>query len=501
MQKAAIKESNYKNCINFGELDLSNTCKVDCIYCGMKSHSCNYELFDIKDILKGSKPEKGIYLSPNSDPFYGEVAELSHRILKKFLPEGVDFLIITKSKIPKETIDLLSRYSNQVITKISLSRLDQELTSYIEPGAASVKDRLSTMRELANAGLTVKALLMPLYPSIDDTEENLGSIVYEFKRAGVSIVKASYVLIRKGDKEKDKEIINKMLSHPLLRKSWELMSESIKPHIGSAIVPPLERRIKLYKTLTDLCSINTIKFVACSVLDPEILEVKSNGQFTKCRNIWMYHKRVNTSTKTIVEFPSELNQNNIEKIFQIYESVYHPQEIGVGFEEWTHNIKRLYHGRYRKLIQLLVSSSGSIVGYLAFTEPVLIEGKFWSKILEGGIYSDNLRNSRDLFIEMFNQLVHRVWNSSVNFIGEVGIKYSHIDYLLSQSNFIKINDDRFAKNLLKHFLEPGSFNIANLNGTIIKRQTKYDKNYEAYLMLRNNAITVDVLSNLINNTY
>lgn len=288
--EAKLVESHYCNCIDFYEIDLSNGCDVGCIYCGLAKRKSNSEYLDVGDILEGSTPNKGIYLSPNSDPFYGLASERSHRILERFLPEGVPFVVITKSFIPDKTIKLMSKYPNLVIPKISLARLDQELNSYIEPRAASVQIRLDNMRRLSEAGLKVIALMMPMYYSIDDTQEKLDEIVAEFSNRRVSILKASYVLIRKGKYLKDQYILDKMKSHEKLKECLDLMTDEIEPHIGTANTIPFEKRTDLYKRLTEICEKHNIKFSACSVLDPEIFSNSSNG-FVKCKNVWIFRNK------------------------------------------------------------------------------------------------------------------------------------------------------------------------------------------------------------------
>jgi len=283
-------ESHYCDCIDFYEIDLSNGCDVGCIYCGLAKKNNDSEYLDINSVLEGPAPNKGIYLSPNSDPFYGIAAEKSHRLLERFLPEGVPFVIITKSFIPDKTIKLMSRYPQLIIPKISLARLDQELNSYIEPRAASVKIRLDNMKRLSESGLKVVALMMPMYFSLDDTQEKLEEIINEFSIRGVSILKASYVLIRKGTSKKDQYILEKMKDHNRLKTCLEFMTDEIEPHIGNASTVPFGMRTNLYKRLSQICTKHNIKFCACSVLDPEIFSNQNNG-FVKCKNVWIFRKK------------------------------------------------------------------------------------------------------------------------------------------------------------------------------------------------------------------
>jgi DNA repair photolyase len=291
VKEASIQESSYANCIDFYELDLTTTCSVGCIYCGLRKSGERFGLLDIQDILTSGTPQKGIYLSPNTDPFFRDAAKLSHKVLERFLPEGVPFLIITKQKIPDETIELLSRFPEQVIAKVSLARLDQRLNAYIEPAAASAQARLNTIRSLAEAGLSVQALMMPVYPAVDDSDEKLEAIIVAFAQAGVSMVKAAFVLMRDGDSAKDSRMLRRMLAHPVLKKSWRLLREEIKPLIGTARVPTIDYRIRFYEQLAQLCNGHGMEFAACSVLDPPALELARGRNFISCRSVWMFQEK------------------------------------------------------------------------------------------------------------------------------------------------------------------------------------------------------------------
>jgi DNA repair photolyase len=286
-----ILESNYKNCINFNEIDLTYGCNIGCIYCGLAYKKSNSFEFEIDEIINSDLPNKGVYLSPNSDPFYYKVADKTHKLLEHFLSNRIPVLLITKSIIPDKTVELLSNHPDLVIPQISLARLNQKLNNYIEPNAATVQERLINIRKLSNAGLKVTALMMPVYHSIDDSDNHLKEIINEFADNGAQIVRASYVLIRNGNKPKDKLILEKMKNHELLKISLQNMTSKIKPHIGEAITIPFDKRINFYQRISRLCEDYGIHFSACSVLDPDIFNHKGK-EFVKCRNVWNYRKSI-----------------------------------------------------------------------------------------------------------------------------------------------------------------------------------------------------------------
>lgn len=290
MDDAFFVESNYP-CINYKQIDLSRGCNVNCIYCGLANNNSPTNRFDISNLLNSSEIPEGLYFSPNSDPFSKINIESTHSLLQKYLPLGVKVLIITKKIIPQKTIELIAKYSNQVIPKISLARLDEELSGYIESGADSPDKRLQTLKQLTDAGLKAQLLLMPLFPGVDDSVEKIENIINRASDYGVKYVKASYAILRDSGKPKDQVILDKVKNHPVLIKSWNLMTEEIKLQIGSGKTLPLKQRINFYKMINSFCIKNDIVFSACTVLDPA-LKNHHELNFAVCDNIYsIYNKK------------------------------------------------------------------------------------------------------------------------------------------------------------------------------------------------------------------
>ena len=287
--EAVLATSNYPNCIGFGEVDVTRGCEVGCIYCGLRNEGPSVRL-GISGLLRENINSAGIYLSPNCDSFAPGAVESTHAILERFLPQGIRFLIITKCAIPRRTISLLAKYRESVLVKVSLSRLNDDLNSYIEPGAPNAESRLATMRRLSESGVRVGALAMPLFPGIDDLPEKLEPLVDSFCCARVRFVKAAYLVLRFGESRKDLAILNRIRQHSVLASSLVLMTETIRVQIGEGNVPPLERRRSLYSYLLRICRERHLDFVACSVLDPPIL-VQKGPDVHVCKSIHTFAGR------------------------------------------------------------------------------------------------------------------------------------------------------------------------------------------------------------------
>lgn len=264
--------SHYAQCIDKYELDITDNCDVRCRYCSLKNKEndrlgANILSWNIPADIK----QKGIYLSPNSDPFSKRARNITHEVLARFLPKGVPFLIITKNEISQRTIDLLAQYPSQIYVQVSISRLDDVLNAYIEPGAASAADRLNTISKLIAAGIRVTPILMPLFPMLDDTVDRLSTLVNICADAGAKYLKAAYVVIDTHDPRQ----VHKMLKHPLLQYSLLYMTKYIKIHIGGGVTVSASQRMIMYQHMSKLCSHYGIQFQSCPILDPAVLEEKN----------------------------------------------------------------------------------------------------------------------------------------------------------------------------------------------------------------------------------
>jgi DNA repair photolyase len=288
MSQTTINESSYPNCIKYNEIDFTHGCEVGCLYCGLaksKEMITELEIDSILPLIKDIK--KGIYLSPNSDAFSPLAAEKTHEILSVALPLGKQVKINTKCIIPHKTVDLIAKYPELCTIQISIARLNQEITDFLEPNSASTEERLANIRLMSKKGIYVNGLIMPLFPGIDDNHKELSELVTRLIDAGVKSIKAAYVILKFGDDEKSLKMINRIKSNPLVEVSLNNMTEHIKAHIGEGNIVNINTRLKTYKFIKDFCDTHNTKFLACSVLDPILLNT-SNLPCTVCSGVLHY---------------------------------------------------------------------------------------------------------------------------------------------------------------------------------------------------------------------
>ncbi len=98
--------------------------------------------------------------------------QLTRRCLEVALELRNPVGIVTKNRLVTRDLDLLREFAvwQGVGVLITLTSLDAELASRLEPRAARPQARLDTIRRLADAGIPVGVMLAPIIPGLTDHE-------------------------------------------------------------------------------------------------------------------------------------------------------------------------------------------------------------------------------------------------------------------------------------------------------------------------------------------
>ncbi|MHA1682460.1 MAG: radical SAM protein [Promethearchaeota archaeon] len=114
--------------------------------------------------------------------------EISRKLLKVFLKHEFPVFISTKSKLILRDMDILSEIAKKswCTVNFTITTVNDELSTFLEPGAPSSSERFDAMNLLKkkHPEIQVGTNLMPVIPFLEDSEENLEGIVRETKRNG-----------------------------------------------------------------------------------------------------------------------------------------------------------------------------------------------------------------------------------------------------------------------------------------------------------------------------
>ena len=242
-------------------MNIYRGCCHGCIYCDSRSDCYRNPDFGtvkakenalqiVRDDLRRKVKTGVVATGAMSDPYnpFEKNEKLTRNSLELINAFGFGVAVDTKGVLVTRDIDILKDISSHspVIVKMSITTADDALSKIIEPGAAPSSERFAALQQLSDAGIFCGILMMPILPFINDTEENITTIVANAKEAGAKFIYPAFgVTMRQGNREyffeqldkhfpgyKEKYISkyrnNYVCTSPKARKLWGIFSDLCK---------------------------------------------------------------------------------------------------------------------------------------------------------------------------------------------------------------------------------------------------------------------------------
>ncbi len=198
-------------------MNIYRGCCHGCLYCDSRSDCYQIDSFDtvrakadalrvLRDDLARKVRPAFICTGSMSDPYnpFEEELELTRHALELIDAYGCGVAIATKSDLIVRDIDVLTSIQDHspVICKLTVTTADDALAAKIEPNAPPPARRLAALEKLAGAGLFAGVLLMPVLPFLEDSGENVLSVVEGVAGAGAKFIYPAFgVTMRQGQRE------------------------------------------------------------------------------------------------------------------------------------------------------------------------------------------------------------------------------------------------------------------------------------------------------------
>ncbi|MDO5814302.1 MAG: radical SAM protein [Methanobrevibacter sp.] len=199
-------------------MNLYRGCTHGCIYCDSRSeiYNMNHKFEDIevkqnslellkKELIK--RPKAMIGTGAMTDPYIPLEKRLKYvrKSLEMIYRYGFGFTCITKSDLVLRDLDLLKKINekSRVVIQMTLTTADDELCRILEPNVCPTSRRVEVLKTLNDEGIPTVVWLCPILPYINDTEENINSILdycIESKVRGIFCFQMGLTL-RKGNRE------------------------------------------------------------------------------------------------------------------------------------------------------------------------------------------------------------------------------------------------------------------------------------------------------------
>jgi len=200
-------------------MNIYRGCSHGCIYCDSRSKCYQFthafEDIEVKQnapellekALKSKRKKCMIGTGAMSDPYMHceEELRLTRKCLEIIKKYEFGLAIQTKSDRILRDIDLLDEInrSAKCVVQITLTTYDDDLCQILEPNVCNTKRRIEVLEEMQKRGIPTIVWLTPILPFINDTEENVTSILEECARVDVKgiIDFGMGLTLREGDRE------------------------------------------------------------------------------------------------------------------------------------------------------------------------------------------------------------------------------------------------------------------------------------------------------------
>lgn len=173
-------------------MNLYRGCTHGCVYCdsrskvyGMKHKFEDVEVKEnslnlLKKELKKRSPSM-IGTGAMTDPYIPleKHLEFVKKSLKLIYDYGFGFTCITKSDLILRDLEILKQINekSKVVVQMTLTTADDELCSILEPNVCPTSRRVEVLNILKESEIPTVVWLCPILPYINDTEDNINSIL------------------------------------------------------------------------------------------------------------------------------------------------------------------------------------------------------------------------------------------------------------------------------------------------------------------------------------
>ena len=248
-------------------MNIYRGCSHGCIYCDSRSRCYQFthafEDIEVKQnapellekALKSKKRRCMIGTGAMSDPYMHceEELRLTRKCLEIIRQYGFGAAIQTKSDRILRDIDLLDAINRtaKCVVQMTLTTYDDDLCRILEPNVCNTRRRIEVLEEMQKRGIPTVVWMTPILPFINDTEENITSILNECVRVGVKgiIDFGMGLTLREGDRE---------YFYAALDRHFPGMKQQYIRRYGNAYVLPSPKAGELMELFQQRCRENDI---------------------------------------------------------------------------------------------------------------------------------------------------------------------------------------------------------------------------------------------------
>ena len=242
-------------------MNLYRGCCHGCIYCDSRSDCYQIEDFDkvrakdnalmiLRDELRRKVKTGVIGTGSMSDPYnpFERDERLTEKSLMLIDAYGFGITVITKSPLITRDIPLYKQIAEHspVLCKMTITTADDKLSRLVEPRVAVSSERFDALARMSDEGVFTGITLMPVLPFIEDTEDNIRTIVRRAHECGVRCIYPAFgMTLRSGNRE---------YFYQKLDESFPGLKDQYIRRYGNRYECPSPNAKKLWQVFTEECA-------------------------------------------------------------------------------------------------------------------------------------------------------------------------------------------------------------------------------------------------------
>ncbi len=219
-------------------------CEHGCRYCYARAYTRYREAAEnwgqvvyikenIVEVLEREvvRKKRGVVgVSTITDPYQPieRTESLTRACLEVLLRAGFQVSIQTKSDLVLRDLDLLSEHRDLVDVGFTITTMDREVASVIEPGAPPPEARARALREVVESGIETWVFLGPIMCGVNDSENSIRRVIELAAETG-STLYYDYLRLRAGVAEALAELKSEYPhAARFARRWWQSVEENIR---------------------------------------------------------------------------------------------------------------------------------------------------------------------------------------------------------------------------------------------------------------------------------
>jgi len=265
-------------------VNVSSGCAHGCVYCYGRGYS-QYPGENVvlvyrdtaewveRELARKRRRPPAVYFCPSCDAFQpvGAVLEQSYRSMAAILEAGVGVEFVTKGAIPGRFLDLFSRHRGRVSAQVGVTTLDDSLRAVLEPGAASVAERLRSISRLKDVGVSVSVRADPLIHGVTDGGSDLTFLMAACRERGVTDVAASYLFLRPAvTAGLRRHVADGSLVERILAPYAQGCRFALRGGAGGGLALPEAIRRAAFERMERLAAVHALAVQVCGCKNPDV---------------------------------------------------------------------------------------------------------------------------------------------------------------------------------------------------------------------------------------